>query len=430
LGFSGDQIQETLLPLDAIREVISTAGRDDVVFSEQVQEGIRACTTKFCQELVRLCSQASQAQGKAVVDTNDLKNAYSELKLQSVLPVASSSEPQPEGDKQPKIEFKLRSSPASPSPTKSQLTLFPMFKNTANTTDSTDPENDKQIVKCLYQQNNGHSQEVQAWIKKLGSTSLVACLGSATIFKKIIDSIRETVSQPEINFFFGPGGVQVQAVGPSHVSLLSLELKPSGFETYTCPQPVTLGLNIAGLSSFFKQVVKNDQVTILHVSGTRDCTFIIEDGTRVSEFTMKLKHMESQTLQITEGVYASHWVMPSSALQRVCRDLKACVNNDNVHIAAKDNHLSFTGAGRYGRHRIVCDESMAKAISMNGPCDILFSLPYLHSFTKAGSLSNTLLLKLGEESPLMCGYELENLGFLNFYLAPKLKEASDFPNEP
>jgi len=398
----------------------------ETVFSEQVYENLQDCTARLVLELAKLSRATSQSAGKSLVDTQDLQTAFAKLDFEALSQSIGTpiEVPEREGSSLPTNS----STPPQQRTSNTKINLS-SFKSNYR-----DPEaDDHKQQKCLYQQNNGHSDEVQEFLKQNGqNVMMVACLGSAVVFKRVVESIRESCSQPEINFFCGPTGIQVQAVGPNHVSLLALELRATGFEMYMCPQTVVLGLSINGLSSFLKQVVKNDQITIIHVANSRECTLFVEDGSRSSVFSMKLKVMETQAFQITEGNYSSQWIMPSAALARVCRDIKSCANSDNVQIiTTKDNKISFVGVGRYGKYKTTCDETMAKLVVMNNPCELLFSHPYLYSFTKAAPLSTNLILKLGEESPLMCGFEIENLGHLHFYLAPKIKDNSyqDFPED-
>lgn len=87
--------------------------------------------------------------------------------------------------------------------------------------------------------------------------------------------------------------------------------------------------------------------------------------------------------------------------------------------------LSFRSSGVYGQLQLVCEKEMAKCTKFSdteGILDLVFSYPYLNSFTKATPLSANVELKLGPNCPLMCGYEIENLGFLRYYLAPKLSD--------
>ncbi len=70
-------------------------------------------------------------------------------------------------------------------------------------------------------------------------------------------------------------------------------------------------------------------------------------------------------------------------------------------------------------------------IKVNEPVELTFALRYLNNFAKASSLTETVLLQISEEIPLVVEFALDdkppetpeqNKGFLRFYLAPKLDE--------
>ena len=51
-----------------------------------------------------------------------------------------------------------------------------------------------------------------------------------------------------------------------------------------------------------------------------------------------------------------------------------------------------------------------------------FALRYLNMFNMASSLGNYVKLMLAPETPLVVEYEIESLGCLKYYLAPKINE--------
>jgi len=51
-----------------------------------------------------------------------------------------------------------------------------------------------------------------------------------------------------------------------------------------------------------------------------------------------------------------------------------------------------------------------------------FALRYLNMFNKASSLCNYVKLMLACDTPLVVEYEIENMGSLKYYLAPKINE--------
>lgn len=61
-------------------------------------------------------------------------------------------------------------------------------------------------------------------------------------------------------------------------------------------------------------------------------------------------------------------------------------------------------------------------VNLNNPVSLTFALRYLNNFTKATSLSPTVRLSLSKDLPITVEYEIEKLGYLRFYLAPKIEE--------
>ena len=61
-------------------------------------------------------------------------------------------------------------------------------------------------------------------------------------------------------------------------------------------------------------------------------------------------------------------------------------------------------------------------IEMEEPVELTFALRYLNFFTKATPLSPTVTLSLSPEVPLMVEYDIESLGYVRYYLAPKIDE--------
>jgi hypothetical protein len=126
-----------------------------------------------------------------------------------------------------------------------------------------------------------------------------------------------------------------------------LELQASGFEYYLCQGGCTLGISLAGLLGFLKQAIKGDQLTILHANGVSECVFVLEDGVRTSVFEMRLKAMEKPSFVLSEDMeYPTEWIMIPSALQRICKDMKASVSDVSVVITNTGN-LSFVGSGLF-----------------------------------------------------------------------------------
>ena len=68
------------------------------------------------------------------------------------------------------------------------------------------------------------------------------------------------------------------------------------------------------------------------------------------------------------------------------------------------------------------DEDDQALIIADEPVQQTFALKYLTSFTKATSLSKSVTISMGAEVPLVTEYKIEDLGYVRYYLAPKIND--------
>lgn len=64
----------------------------------------------------------------------------------------------------------------------------------------------------------------------------------------------------------------------------------------------------------------------------------------------------------------------------------------------------------------------ATTIEMQEPVSLTFALRYLNSFTKATPLSDTVTISLSSELPVVVEYKIAEMGYIRYYLAPKIEE--------
>jgi proliferating cell nuclear antigen len=64
----------------------------------------------------------------------------------------------------------------------------------------------------------------------------------------------------------------------------------------------------------------------------------------------------------------------------------------------------------------------ATIIEMQEPVSLTFALRYVNSFTKASSLSEQVTISLSSELPVVVEYKIAEMGYVRFYLAPKIED--------
>lgn len=89
--------------------------------------------------------------------------------------------------------------------------------------------------------------------------------------------------------------------------------------------------------------------------------------------------------------------------------------------------VKFSSDGEIGKGAItlkanssVDKDDDATIIELQQSVSMTFAIKYLVNFTKATPLSNRVSLNLSADVPLLVDYKLENLGYVRYYLAPKI----------
>lgn len=115
--------------------------------------------------------------------------------------------------------------------------------------------------------------------------------------------------------------------------------------------------------------------------------------------------------------------MNSFDFTKLCRELHQL--SETVTIEASLQYVKFSIDGEVGSGTIEIQTNDNAAAKTEGKFDkvsLSFALRYLNMFNKASTLCNYVKLMLASETPLVVEYEIESLGTLKYYLAPKINE--------
>lgn len=257
-----------------------------------------------------------------------------------------------------------------------------------------------------------------------------ATLQQGNLLKKILEAIKDLVN--EANLECSPSAVQLQAMDSSHVSLVTLLLKGSGFEQYRCDRSLTLGINMTSMSKILKCAGNDDSITLRCQDEADTVTFVFEskEKDKVSDFQLKLMQIDAESLGIPDQEYKAVVSMPSSEFQRICRDLS--VLGDTVNISVTKEGVRFAASGDIGAGNILLKqqksadkESENVTVDLQEPISLNFALRYLATFSKATALSDRVKLSLSTDVPLVVEYGIGEMGYIRYYLAPKIEEEAE-----
>lgn len=267
----------------------------------------------------------------------------------------------------------------------------------------------------------------------LSVTTMQCSLQSAKQLKRIIDGVGGLVAQANIDC--NEQGIDMQAMDSSHVALCSLKLHASGFDEYQCSAPLTVGINVGHLSKVLKCAENNDGAGLSTDGDSEmDIKFQNKCNLRSSQFTLRLIELDVDTLVIPDITYDCVVDMPSSEFQRIVRELTALgegeLGADTLMITGDENGVTFSiegdgGDGRFHFANGTSDDVPMTAdgdstrLDVTSPCKSQFGMRYLATFAKA-AVGPRVVLSMSTEAPMRVEYPIDGLGYLRFYLAPKL----------
>lgn len=255
-----------------------------------------------------------------------------------------------------------------------------------------------------------------------------ACLKNGEILRKIMGAIGDLVTDG--NFDCSSNGISLQAMDSSHVSLVSMILRADGFDPWKCEEECQIGIHLEHLNKVLKCMGAKDELEFKYKDGADDAEFVFRspDEGKVSHFTLKLMEIDTEHLGIPDTEYKACVRMSSTEFQRICRDL--AVLGDTLKIEVKKDDVQFSVNGDIGKGQMTLRSSTASDGAEEEVTDIdckesvcqTFAMRYLNFFTKATGLSKAVRLSMSPEVPLMVEYSIDEIGFVRYYLAPKIDE--------
>eukprot|EP00850_Spirogloea_muscicola_P005211 SM000023S07667 [mRNA] locus=s23:769223:770609:- [translate_table: standard] len=254
-----------------------------------------------------------------------------------------------------------------------------------------------------------------------------ARLLQGSLLKKVLDAIKDLVT--DANFDCSSSGFSLQAMDSSHVALVALLLRSEGFEHFRCDKNLSMGMNINNMAKMLKCAGNEDIITVKADDEGDSVTFMFESPNqdRISDFEMKLMDIDSEHLGIPETEYDALIRMPSAEFLRICRDLSTI--GDTVVISVTKEGVKFSTGGDIGSANIVLRQNTSAdkpeeqtIVEMREPVSLTFALRYFNSFTKASPLSASVTISMSTNRPVAVEYKIANMGYIRFYLAPKIDE--------
>ena len=160
--------------------------------------------------------------------------------------------------------------------------------------------------------------------------------------------------------------------------------------------------------------------------------FVSQDTSRSSNFVLRLIELDVETLEIPDIEYDCEVNMPSSEFQRIIRELAALAKASFADVCGHHSRLNgvtfaVDGDGGHGSFHYTnatdadgASDADSIQIKVSSSCASRYGMQYLVTFAKA-AVDSRIRLCMSAEAPMRVEYPIDDLGYLRFYLAPKME---------
>jgi proliferating cell nuclear antigen len=181
---------------------------------------------------------------------------------------------------------------------------------------------------------------------------------------------------------------------------------------------------------------------------------------KTTEYQMKLLEIDAESMGVPELDYSAIVQMSGAEFAKTCKDM--AIFGDTVTVTVVTNQVKFSGQSEIGAGTVsyaatgvppkpntqtqatqhhaapihksdggvkkeepgvkaeVKKEDEGVLVWAEEPVQLSFALRYFTIFSKGSVLADRVTLHLAVDQPCMVEYRVEDLGFLRFFLAPKV----------
>jgi len=229
----------------------------------------------------------------------------------------------------------------------------------------------------------------------------------------------------EANIDMTPDGLRMTAMDVSNISMIKLDIPKEWFaEGFRCDYAVALGINFTGMHQIFSKR-KSDGVAIQVPTNTSEVLFSFRrPGQRaLASYKLKLLDIDSEMLCAPENIpYQTVIRMPTKLLATIMS--QNIDFGDDLTIYVTENRIKFKTKGDTTTAvRTLFDGDSGVEFQKVVPYNQSYPLKYLHLFSKAMEVAETVELRMaaeGDDMPLCvyCPFP-GGVGSLIYYLSPR-----------
>jgi len=237
---------------------------------------------------------------------------------------------------------------------------------------------------------------------------------SAKDFTNILKTLSEIVD--EVLLKVSEKGVNVKALDPSRVAMISVTLPAESFQDFKVEKELSIGLAVGNLAKILKQLKKGDKITMC---ANEENVEILVEGTSVRRYKFRNIEVVEEEIPELSPQYDVEASVLSSPFRTALSEL-ASITNTIGFTATQDALTLLDFDTKRSTYKLTT--ASGNVISLNVKKENVltpYDSEYLARIEDILRLSNILDVKFGSEAPLYLAAEFSG-GKAEYYLAAKI----------
>jgi proliferating cell nuclear antigen len=237
---------------------------------------------------------------------------------------------------------------------------------------------------------------------------------NAETLRDAIESVSSLVD--EVKFAISEKGLELKAVDPANVAMVSLKILAEAFE-YFSATPGEIGVDLVRLSDVLSMADKGENVQLeldeeshkLRIGvGSLSYTLSLIDPTAIRKEP-----------RIPELDLPAHVTLPGSELRRAVKAAEKV--SDHVVLGVSEDGFFMEAKGDIDSLKLKIPGTELLGMKP-GEARSLFSLDYLEDMSKSIGKANEVTLEMGIDYPLRVHFRLGQSVEINYLLAPRIEQ--------
>lgn len=242
-------------------------------------------------------------------------------------------------------------------------------------------------------------------------------LDNAKYWRDCVESIVSLVDEGLFNVT--KEGIDLKAMDPSSISMVSFFIPSKAFSKYTVEKNTSFGVNLENLSKIMSRTRDNEALVMKDADGKLAMEFIGQGSRR--RYKLQLIDVKKSVEKEPNVQFDAHAEVNGEPFKDIIKD--ASLISSYISFKASKDQFGINARGDSGELEELHDNagSVMKKISAENKADAVFNLEFLENMVKSCPPGSVIQLQLKSNEPLRLSY---NIGESNivYFLAPYMEE--------